>query len=159
MRSQHGTDQRCAQPGVDVTGRDIARGQRIERVFEAAQLRFGTGQAMYAPAAILMPVFSDIGQQGKVTERPHHTQRLLDGQPVELMVQRVLLRNTIGVTRIATLGDRELSNVLDAVEDNFAIGNPYDVAKQSTEELDFLPEAGIFFVLCHGGLTPCNGES
>ena len=114
---------------------------------------------MHASATVLVPVLGNIGEQGKVAERPHDAQRLFDGQPVKLMVQLVLERSTISVTRIATLGHREFSNVFDAVEDDLAIGNPYNIAKQPTEKLDFLPQAGIFFVFGHGVLTPCNGES
>ena len=109
---------------------------------------------MYATAAILMSVLRNIGKQGKVTERTHYAQRLFNGQPVELMVKFVLERASISVTRIASLGNCELSNVLDAVEDTLAIGSPYHIAEQPTEKLDFLAQAGIFFVYGHGGLAP-----
>ena len=109
---------------------------------------------MYATAAILTSVFRDIGEQGEVTECPYYAQRLFNGHPVELMVKFVLERATIFVTRIASLGNCELSNVFDAVEDTLAIGGPYDVAEQPIEKLDFLAQAGIFVVYGHGGPTP-----
>ena len=109
---------------------------------------------MHTAAAILVPVLGNIGEQREVTECPHHTQRLFDAEPVQFMIELCLKRGNILDTGLAPQRYRQLSNVLDPVENRFAIGVADDIAEQAAERLDFLAQAGIFFILRHGVRAP-----
>jgi hypothetical protein len=98
------------------------------------------------PPAILMPVFGNIGEQRKMAERPHDIQRLLNAQSVQLVIKPGLDDGQFATIRLATQSHRELSNVLDAIEYRLAVGRMDDIAQQTSERLNFLPEAGIFFI-------------
>jgi len=95
---EHGRDERMGEKILDLRRCEPGLAQLVQRGAHAAGLGFAAGQLVGMAAAQYMPVFGDVGEDGKVAERANHAHRLVARQALQQLVERAsLVRVAIAV--------------------------------------------------------------
>ena len=116
---------------------------------------------MDTPPSILVPVFGDVGEDGKIAERTHDAERKFNAEAIEFLIEDSLDRRVFVVISAAPEGHRQLSDLLDLGKCTFPADIANHVTQHATEQSRFFAKASVFGVngvAVHVGECGGNGN-
>ena len=112
----------------------------LKRVGERTGARRGAGDRMSAVAADVMLVFSDVGEMREIAVGANDRERLVSVEAVERRLELAPRADLV----VAMEADRGLADLLDQLENLFALLLAHGVAENSPEQADVLAQRNVF---------------
>ena len=114
----------------------------LKGVSERAGARRGAGDRMGAVAADVMLIFGDIGEMREIAVGANDRERLVSVEAVERRLEFAPRADLV----VAMEANRGLADLLDQLENLFALLLAHGVAEDSTEQTDVLAQGNVLLV-------------
>ena len=139
MGGQDRAHQRAIEEVAERGGLDAHLARALKRVGERAGTRRRAGDRMRAVAADVMLVLGDVGEVREIAVGAHDRQRLVGVEAVERRLELAPRADLV----VAMEADRGAADLLDQLEDFFALLLAHGVAEDSAEQADVLAQRDI----------------
>src|ERR1700722_958621 len=120
-------------------GLDAHFARALERIIERAGAWRGAGDRMSAVAADVMLIFGDVGEMGEIAVGARDRERLVSVEAVERRLELAPRADLV----VAMEPYRGLADLLDQLENLFALLLPNGVTEDSTEQADVVAQWGV----------------
>ena len=148
MGGQDRTHQRAIEEIAERARLDAHLARALKGVSQRAGTRRGAGDRVRAVAADVMLILGDVGEMREIAVGAHDRERLVGAQAV----QRRLKLAPRGDLVVAMEADRSPADLLDQLEDLFALLLAHRVAEDSAEQADVVAQGDVLVgVVREGG--------
>ncbi len=139
MGGEHWTDQRVIEEVGESFRLDAHLAGALKRVGERTGAGRGAGDRMSAVAADVMLIFGDVGEMGEIAVGANDRERLFSVEAVERRLELAPRADLV----VAMEADRGLTDLLDQLENLFALLLAHGVAKDPPEQANVLTQGDV----------------
>ena len=154
MGGQHRAYQRAIEELAERLGLDAHLARALKGVGERAGTRRRAGDRMGAVAADVMLVFGDVGEMREIAVGAHDRERLVGAEAVERRLELAPRADLV----VAMEADRGPADLLDQLEDLFALLLAHGVAEDSAEQADVVAQRHVLVGVVLGGTASRCGS-